>query len=130
MLMKKKAEERFKRNRNIFINTCNCRHEIDTLQYVIGKNGFREVSNQPGQGHILWYGVALRDSDLDTIKLNPDCIFNRYPLMDHFAKKNIFSVILSRLQRFFPVDYNFLPEYFLLPDELNEFEETIKQQPD
>lgn len=70
LLMKQKAEERYKRNRNIYINTCNCRYELDTLQYVIGKNGFREVSNHPGQGHILWYGSALRDHDLDTIKSN------------------------------------------------------------
>lgn len=128
--MKQKAEERYKRNRNIYINTCNCRYELDTLQYVIGKNGFREVSNHPGQGHILWYGAALRDHDLDTIKSNQDCIFNRYPLMDHFAKKNILSVILSRLQRFFPIDFNFLPEYFLLPDEINEFEEHIRDNED
>lgn len=50
--------------------------------------------------------------------------------MDHFAKKNILSVILSRLQRFFPVDFNFLPEYFLLPDEINEFEEHLKENED
>ena len=47
--------------------------------------------------------------------------------MDHFAKKNILSVILSRLQRFFPVDFNFLPEYFLLPDELSEFEDYLRE---
>lgn len=50
--------------------------------------------------------------------------------MDHFAKKNILSVILSRLQRFFPVEFDFLPEYFLLPDEINEFEEHIRDNED
>ena len=30
-LLKQKAEERYKRNRSIFINTCNCRYELDTL---------------------------------------------------------------------------------------------------
>jgi len=69
--------------------------------------------------------MALRDHDLDVIKRNPESIFNRYPLMDHFAKKNILSVILSRLQRFFPLDFAFLPEYFLLPDELAELEENM-----
>jgi len=38
------------------------------LQYVIGKNGFRENNNHPGDGHILWYGAALRDHDLEVIK--------------------------------------------------------------
>ena len=50
--------------------------------------------------------------------------------MDHFAKKNILSVILSRLQRFFPVDFNFLPDYYLLPDEIEEFEEHMQANTD
>lgn len=74
--------------------------------------------------------MALRDHDLDVIKRNHECLFNRYPLMDHFAKKNILSVILSRLQRFFPVDFNFLPEYYLLPDEITEFEEHMRTHED
>jgi hypothetical protein len=73
--------------------------------------------------------MALRDQDLEVIKRNSDSFVNRYPLMDHFAKKNILSVILSRLQRFFPVDFNFLPEYYLLPDELAEFEEHMQLNP-
>ena len=78
------------------MNTRHCRGELDTLQYVIGKNGYRE-STRNGEGSVLWYGLALRDHDLDVIKNNDVCIFNRYPLMDHFAKKNIFCVIISRL---------------------------------
>jgi hypothetical protein len=74
--------------------------------------------------------MALRDNDLEAIKRNSDCLINRYPLMDHFAKKNILSVILSRLQRFFPVDFSFLPEYFLLPDEIGEFEEHMRANQD
>ena len=95
--IKQKTEERIKRNRAFVINTCQCRYELDTLQYVIGKNGFKENNNYPGEGNILWYGMALRDQDLDILKRNPDSIVNRFPLMDHFAKKNILSVILSRL---------------------------------
>ena len=49
--------------------------------------------------------------------------------MDHFAKKNIFCVIISRLQRFFPVDYKFMPDSFLLPDEVRDFEHHMRQYP-
>jgi len=77
---------------------------------------------------LLWYGMALRDHDLDIIKMCK-CIFNRYPLMDHFAKKNIFCVIISRLQRFFPLDYKFMPDSFLLPDEVRDFEHHMRQYP-
>lgn len=78
----------------------------------------------------MWYGSALRDNDLDVIKRNDEqTLFNRYPLMDHFAKKNIMSVILSRLQRFFPLDFEFVPEYYLLPDEADELESHLLVHP-
>jgi len=66
---------------------------------------------------MYWYGVALRDNDIEHLKSRV-CTINRYPLMDHFAKKNIFCVIISRLQRFYPKDYRFMPDSFLLPDEV------------
>ena len=56
-------------------------------------------------------------------------LINRYPLMDHFAKKNIFCVIISRLQRFFPIDYRFMPDSFLLPDEIKDLEQHMRHFP-
>jgi glutathione synthase/RimK-type ligase-like ATP-grasp enzyme len=38
-------------------------------------------------------------------------------------------VILSRLQRFFPQDFNFTPASFLLPDEALELEDYMRQFP-
>jgi len=49
--------------------------------------------------------------------------------MDHFAKKNIFCVIVSRLQRFFPIEFKFMPDSFLLPDETRDLESHMKQYP-
>ncbi len=49
--------------------------------------------------------------------------------MDHFAKKNIFCVIVSRLQRFFPLDFKYMPDSFLLPDETRDLENHMKQFP-
>lgn len=47
----------------------------------------------------------------------------------HFAKKNIFCVIISRLQRFFPKEYKFMPDSFLLPDEMQDLELHMKHNP-
>ena len=88
---------------------------------------------------MIWYGIALRDNDIDFLK-NKVCMINRYPLMDvspplyltflkHFAKKNIFCVIISRLQRFFPNDYRFMPDSFLLPDEISDLEMHMRHYP-
>lgn len=106
------------------INTQHCRAEVDTLHYVIKKCGFRETKD-PLDSNMYWYGLALRDQDIEQLK-QKKCMINRYPLMDHFAKKNIFCVIVSRLQRFFPKEYKFIPESFLLPDEMSDLELHMK----
>jgi len=72
--------------------------------------------------------MALRDHDIDIIKARK-ALINRYPLMDHFAKKNIFCVIISRLQRFFPNEYRFMPDSFLLPDEIYDLELHMRHFP-
>lgn len=113
------------KKKNVLVNTSHCRAEIDTVQYVVNKFGYREAVDRD-EGNLIWYGIALRDGDIDWLKTKI-CMINRYPLMDvshliltfqHFAKKNIFCVIVSRLQRFFPQEYRFMPDSFLLPDEI------------
>lgn len=65
----------------LVVNTNHCRSELDTVQYVIDKCGYREAL-QPGEGDILWYGLALRDHDIDLIRARSNALVNRYPLMD------------------------------------------------
>ena len=57
-----------RRRRNIVINTYHCRQEVDTVQYVISKYGYRETRQQT-DGNILYYGLALRDNDVELIKI-------------------------------------------------------------
>lgn len=94
---------------------------------MVNKYGYREANNS-SEGNLIWYGLALRDHDIDIIKVR-QAMINRYPLMDHFAKKNIFCVIISRLQRFFPSDYRFMPDSFLLPDEVQDLEIHMRHFP-
>ena len=76
------------KKKNIFINTTHCRQEIDTVQYVINKYGYREMTGNQ-DGNLLWYGLALRDHDIDIIKTR-QAMINRYPLMD--VSKNLFTI--------------------------------------
>lgn len=69
-----------KKKKPLVVNTIHCRSELDTVQYVIERNGYKE-SNNTGEGNILWYGLALRDHDIDLIKMR-NALVNRYPLMD------------------------------------------------
>ena len=50
-------------------------------------------------------------------------------ILQHFAKKNIFCVIISRLQRFYKSDFRFMPESFLLPDEAQDLEIFMRKYP-
>lgn len=52
-----------------------------------------------------------------------------YSSLQHFARKNVMCVIMSRLQRFFPDEFSFLPPSFLLPDEVNDLEEYMRAFP-
>ena len=75
----------------LVINTNHSRTELDTVQYVIDKCGYKETTS-PGDGDILWYefisimriryGLALRDHDIDVIRARSNALVNRYPLMD------------------------------------------------
>jgi len=48
---------------------------------VCKKSEFKVENKDPEQGNLYWYGLALRDNDMDLLK-NKACMINRYPLMD------------------------------------------------
>jgi hypothetical protein len=68
------------KKKNVLVNTFHCRAEIDTVQYVVNKFGYREAADRD-EGNLIWYGIALRDGDIDWLKTRV-CMLNRYPLMD------------------------------------------------
>ena len=67
--------------KNVQVNLSNCRGELDTLHFVCKELEFRAESKDSEHGNLFWYGVALRDNDMDFLK-NKACLINRYPLMD------------------------------------------------
>lgn len=69
-----------RKRKHIVISTAHCKSELDTIQYVINKQGFREATNS-NDGNLIWYGMALRDNDIDYLKAKK-VVLNRFPLMD------------------------------------------------
>ena len=112
----------------VTINTAHCRFELETLQYIIEKYGYRETT-LPGDGDLLWYGLALREHDIDTIRIRKNIYYNRYPGMEHLARKKILCAILNRYLRLFPEAYKFTPISFLLPEEQYDLDDYMKQFP-
>lgn len=79
----------------MLVNTSHCRAELDTVQYCVKKYGYRETRDQH-EGNLIWYGIALRDNDIDYLK-NKVCMINRYPLMDvSYFRLTLFSTLRKR----------------------------------
>ncbi len=57
---------------------------------MIKKYGYKE-SRESGEGNMYWYGIALRDNDIDHLK-NRVCMLNRYPLMDVSVFMSFYSI--------------------------------------
>lgn len=80
------ALARSKKVKKFVVNTRHCRQERETLQYVIDLWRWYETTNI-GEGDLIWYGVSLRDCDIDVIRSRPKVYFNRYPGSELLARK-------------------------------------------
>ena len=89
----------------MIVSTNHCRQELDTIQYVVKKYGYRE-SRENNEGNLIWYGLALRDADIDFLK-NRVCMINRYPLMDvsYLSTHSRLINIALRQEKHFLCDY-------------------------
>jgi len=118
-----------KPKRKVFtINTYPSRSELETLQWVIKKNDWEEACG-PMEGHLIWYGLPLRESDLKLIQKRPNTHFNKYPGSEFLCRKKVLSTLVARMKRYFPEDYNFVPKEYLYPEEKEEIEEYIGDKP-
>ena len=80
------AVAKAKKPKKFVVNTKHCRQERETLQYVIDLCRWNET-NTLGDGNLIWYGVSLRDCDIDIIRARPKLYFNRYPGSELLARK-------------------------------------------
>ena len=118
---KKKTVRR--RGPRFVVNTNHCRHELETVQLVLQENAWEESS---AEAHVHWYGLALREHDLDVIRHGRKGWYNRYPGAEVLARKKEMCHILNRMQRLFPAEFDFSPRAFLLPEEEKDLELHMK----
>jgi len=110
------------------INTYPSRSELETLQCIIQKNNWEEASG-PNEGHLIWFGLPLRESDYKLLQRRQNLWFNKYPWGEYLCRKKVLSAILARMKKYFPEDYNFLPREFLYPEEKEELEDYLEDKP-
>ena len=113
---------------------CRSRRQRTMVRYGFARPRHRRNQVEKGFDQQIPFNGCKKKylSLLFKINSKPDhfyCLVICFFLGKHFAKKNIFCVIISRLQRFFPNEYRFMPDSFLLPDEIYDLELHMRHFP-
>ena len=106
-----------KKVRSININTSYCRGDIKLLRYLFAKHGWKETTGT--KGDIIWWGQSY----FEDLSLATDFYINRLPGMRYMAHKRITGQYLNIFRTYFPEQFDFFPQTFLLPED-----ETILEQ--
>jgi hypothetical protein len=104
------------------------RGELETLQFIIQKNNWEE-STHPNDGHLLWFGMPLRENDIKMILKRPEAHFNKYSGSEYLCRKKVLCSIIARMKKYFPEEYAFVPREYLYPEEKSELESYLKENP-
>ena len=65
-------------------------------------------AKEPTEGNLFWFGLALRDSDIELLKAKP-CVINRYPLMD----VSIIEILLAPFSYLALCEEEYLLRYYI-----------------
>ncbi|CAK0865338.1 unnamed protein product [Prorocentrum cordatum] len=110
--------------------TFNASHtDYDVVLAAAEARGWRVVKNEDkaGQCHVHWIDDGQPPTIGDWLKrIEPWMRVNHFPGMNNaLARKTRLARNMSRMQRIFPKEYNFLPPTWVLPDDLGELERRI-----
>ncbi|NXA49856.1 TTL11 polyglutamylase, partial [Nothocercus julius] len=73
---------------------------------------------------IYWHGVSFHDNDIFSGQVN------KFPGMTEMVRKITLSRAVRTMQYLFPLEYNFYPRSWILPDESSFFEKEIRMMKD
>lgn len=97
------------------------------LYYVV-KQALRQLGisfqRDNEQGVLVW-SDAIRLELFRTV--HPYQVINRLPFASTWCRKAPFVRIIQRIARFFPNDYKFLPESYVLPYDEKKFDEVLQK---
>lgn len=113
-----------KKAKKFVVNTRHCKQERETLQYVIDLARWYETADV-GEGNLIWYGISLRDCDIDVIRSRPKVYFNRYPGAELLARKKILCNIMNRMEKYFGEEFEYTPLSYMLPEEEDLLDEDM-----
>jgi tubulin polyglutamylase TTLL11 len=105
----------------IKINTNKCRGELRLIKMIIAKREWKEIFDY--NADIFWSGLNLPDEDW-FIGLKTK--INRIPGVTELSHKRTTAYFLNKFRKYFRDDYDFYPETFLIPHDMNSLKESYQ----
>jgi hypothetical protein len=109
------------------VNVCNARHELALLQDIISTNHYQEVYIKDKQADLIWLFPGSKNYNNEMIN-NTKAIFNQVPGLSVVSNKRNAARVLTRMARYYPDPFNFIPETYCLPEQTQALELRMKQQ--
>lgn len=78
---------------------------------------------------MYWYGLALRDHDIDILRSRPKVFYNRYIGVEYLSRKKVLGTLLKRMEYLFGDEFAIAPKAFNFPEEEYFLEEHMKRNP-
>lgn len=115
-----KKKERRKRHANVLFYGAECKYPvIQDLVREMGWTWVDEGSKLADNCHLYWIDVANIQERF--AKVQSWQRVNHFPGMPHIARKTRMAQNLDKMRRAFPLEYNFYPRTWVLPNDFADF---------
>lgn len=76
---------------------------------------------------VYWQDLGIESERLQTLK--PYQKVNHFPAMFQITRKTYFARNLKRLQKLFPLEFDFIPRTWILPNEISDLKFNVLVRP-
>lgn len=83
--------------------------------------------NPNSEFDVYWNDIGIDSDKLQSLK--PYQKTNHFPAMYQITRKTYLAKNLKRLQKLYPLDFDFFPRTWVLPNEVNELRAFAAQKP-
>ncbi|KAK3264197.1 hypothetical protein CYMTET_27051 [Cymbomonas tetramitiformis] len=123
------AEVRTKRpkstgEKNLRVNLINCKYDI--VSSVCESLNFKEVETEDELWDLYWTDLSVSAERVS--KMNPFQAINHFPGMMDICRKASLVRNLKRMYAHFPDEYNFFPQSWFLPQEVEEWRIAMRRR--
>eukprot|EP00736_Rhodelphis_marinus_P003376 Rmarinus@m.23445 len=123
-VLKKKKKKRKKKTGQLSVCVVNCRYEV-VHNLTIGA-GWKEIPDEEGDWNLYWTDTSVACERV--MKMKQYQKINHFPGMSEISRKHSLARNLGRMRKMFHDEYNFFPQTWILPQDLNDFKLQFKKK--